>query len=250
MAYWLPLFLSFTPSSVFAAESSVPTTELTYAIRVAGAQVGTRRTTVRYEDVSGQSSRTIESYTDIDATIGPVHVVYKQRLTGFASSSPASFHSVIEENGSPIEIQARWGHDAWTVTVVDRRASRTVDHPTLDIDLSTVDLIDPGTRFSMSRMSSAKVLSAETGDIWEGEISPLGSRDLSLGGREVTVDGFVWMSPEGRSEFWYDGEGYLVQYNMRLLGFRVEGTLTEAPPPGPDEFAVGLGSGKVDVSPL
>jgi hypothetical protein len=192
----------------------------------------------------------LESFTDIDAQVGPVHVVYKQRLTGFAATGPASFHSVIQENGEALEVQARWGHDAWTVTVVDRRASRTTDYPTAQLDLSTVDLIDPGSRYSISRMTSARVLSAETGDIWEGDVSPMGTKEMALAGRHVTVDGFVWMSPEGRSEFWYSGEGYLVQYNMRLLGFRVEGTLIAAPPLGPDEFAVGLGAAQVDVSTL
>ena len=153
---------------------------------------------------------------------------------------------MINENGLKQEVQGRWTSAGWTVTIVDSRESRTFDHPASWVDLSTVDLIDPGTKYVLGRYDNVKVLSAETGDIWEGAVSPIGTKTLTLSGRDVVVDGVSWASPEGRTEFWYNAEGYLVQYNMRLLGFRVEGTLTGPPPPGADEFRVATGSASVE----
>jgi hypothetical protein len=242
----LPLLLSWT-----AALASAPDAKsLVYDIQVGETTVGTRTTTVRAQDVDGAPGRMIESFTDISAQIGPVTFTYRQRLTAFATRAPASFHAVINENGEPHEVQARWNGGGWMVTIVDRGGIRTVDHPAERVDLSTVDLIDPETHYQIGRYAHVKVLSAETGDLWEGAVEPLGPSSIPIGGQAVQVDGVAWLSPEGRTEFWYDSEGYLVQYNMRLLGYRVQGKLREPPPPGPDEFRVGLGTIKVDEREL
>jgi hypothetical protein len=243
MGLFLPLLLAW--QTAWAGVTPSPQ-ELVYEIRVGNQTVGTREVKVRMEDIEGDRGRFIESFTDIGGQVGPVLFSYQQRLTGFSTDTPASFHSVINENGLKQEVQGRWTSAGWTVTIVDSRESRTFDHPASWVDLSTVDLIDPGTKYVLGRYDNVKVLSAETGDIWEGGVSPIGTKTLTLSGRDVVVDGVSWASPEGRTEFWYNAEGHLVQYNMRLLGFRVEGTLKSPPPPGADEFRVATGSASVE----
>jgi len=180
-----------------------------------------------------------------------VTFAWQQRLTITGSNDPGSFHSVVKENGSPREIQGRWDPlIGWTITTVTRRQAVTRDVPNAYVDLSTADLIDPGAPSSLLRLDFARILAAETGDVWEGAVEPIGDKELTIAGRAVPVEGVAWMSPEGRTEFWYSSEGYLVQYRMRVLGFEVEGVLTKPPPPGLDEFAVPVGRPQVSVSDL
>ncbi len=240
LALLIPVALAATP----------PEHTLTYDISIGGKAVGTRTLTVRYETDDGATQRVLESFTDIDATVIGQSLRFRERLTGFAGNTPASFHAVIEENGSPREVQAGWRPQGWTLTTVSRTRARTSDVPSYSIDISTVDLMDPGTRYPMERFETLKLLSAETGDIWQGDVSRLGADTVKIGATEIDVSGFSWASPEGPTRFWYDGEGYLVRYEMRVLGVRVEATLREPPPAGPDAFPVGLGSAKVDGQEL
>jgi hypothetical protein len=236
----LPLL--FATALAVAGESHT----LTYDVQVGDKVVGSRVTTISAQTIDGEQSRVIESFTDLKAVIGPVSVAYRQRLTAIIGESPASFHAVIEQDGVPSEVQARRTSSGWSVTTVDRGGVRTVDHAAGRVDLSTVDLIDPQTRYAIGRFTHVNLLSAETGDIWDGAVEPLGVSSFEIAGKRVPVEGVAWLSPEGRTEFWYDSEGYLVQYNMRLLGFRVQGRLRAPPPPGPDVFRVGVGRVQVD----
>jgi hypothetical protein len=235
---------------ITAALAVPPDRTLTWDVRVGNSSVGTRTASIHYQMEKGKLVRVIESWTDLQGAVGPVSFSWQQRLTIWGGNEPAAFHSVIKENGAPREVQGRWEPMGWTITTVDRRAIDTRDVPSQFVDLSTADLMDPGSRYSLFRHDHVKLLSAETGDVWEGGVEPIGTKELSIAGQKVPVEGVAWMSPEGRTEFWYNSEGWLVQYRMRVLGFEVEGVLKDAPPPGVDEFPVILGGAKVQVSPL
>lgn len=223
---------------------------VTWDLSVDGRKVGTRTATITTEHNGTQTTRLIESYTAVNATIGPVSLIWRQRLTGVAERMPASFQAKLDENGEPHEVQVRWSAEGWTVSLADRRGSRTQIVAPYQIDMTTVDLIDPGSRWRLDRYEKVKVLSAETGDIWEGTVEPLGAGKVTIGGQSVAVVGWAWNSPEGKSSFWYSDDGWLVRYQTRVLGHALEGVLTQAPPPGPDNFRVGLGSPKVEVFDL
>jgi hypothetical protein len=238
--------------SLTTALAALPADQrLVYDIKIAGKTVGSRTLTIQYEDeASGPATRVLEAYTDIDGRIAGVGLSWRQRVTAYSAGTPASFHAVIDEAGRPHEVQAAWTPAGWRLTTVDRARARTTDVPGYSVDLSTVDLMDPGSRYPISRYDSLKVLSSETGDIWEGTVDPLGEDTLTVAGTQVAVRGYAWNSPEGKSKFWYDDEGFLVRYEMRVLGVAVEGVLRTAPPPGPDAFPVALGSTRVDVEDL
>lgn len=243
----LPLFLAFTT----ALAALPPDQRLVYDVSVAGKVVGSRSLTVRWEAADkGPPTRVLEAFTDIDGRVAGVELAWKQRVTAFAAGTPASFHAVIDESGSPHEVQAAWTPGGWRLTQVDRSRARTTDVPGYQIDLSTIDLIDPGSRYTLSQYDTLKVLSSETGEIWEGKVAPLGDSTVDISGRKVAVTGYSWTSPEGKSSFWYDDEGYLVRYEMRVLAVKVEGVLRSPPPAGPDVFAVSLGTARVDVEDL
>jgi len=233
------------------AQAVPPDRTLAWEVHVGAQTIGTRTATIHYEQEKGKLVRSIESFTDLKGTVGPVSFAWQQRLNITAGNGPAAFHSVVKENGTPSEVSGRWDPSlGWTITTVDRRKVDTRDIPSSYVDLSTADLMDPGSRYSLFRFTNVHLLAAETGDVWEGAVEGIGTKEMTLGGKTFDVEGVAWMSPEGRTEFWYSSEGYLVQYKMRVLGFEVEGVLTAAPPPGVDEFPVIVLTPKLEVSPI
>ena len=243
------LGLALTSASGVALAQDAPRS-LTYEVRVGGQLLGTRELSVRYEVDAGEPTRVIESFTELNGSVGPARIAYQQRITAFAGRAPASFHAVINENGAPREVQARWTSFGWTVSVADRKRVRTFEAPPDRIDISTIDLMDPGTRWTLGRFADLRILSAETGEVWEGPVTPLGPSTRSIQGKDVAVEGWAWKSPEGRTEFWYNSEGFLVEYKQRILGIQVQGVLRSPPPAGPDEFPVKVSRAEVERLPL
>lgn len=224
---------------------------LTWNLTIQGQPVGTRTATVKYFESSGASPlRMVESWTEVDGTVGPVRVQYKQRLTAHAENDAASFQSVVDQNGTPREVQGRLSGAGWKVIVAEGGRQRTYDLDYGKIQLSTADLLDPDSRVQLGAYSTVRLLSAETGDIYEGTVKSLGPKDVKIGEQFIPTQAWSWTGPQGDSEFYWTEEGYLVRYKMRLLGIVLEGTLTKAPPGGSDEFPVSFGRPAVEVIDL
>ena len=165
----------------FVAQAEKMEHKLSWEISVSGQRIGQRDITIKYvpgEDVGRR--RILESWTEIDGNAGPMRLVYRQRMTAHATErEPASFHSVMEQNGVPVEVQARWTPSAWWVTTNSAGRQRTVDVPVNRIDISTADLFDPDTRFPLARFEQVRILSAETGATLVGDVKDLGSRSVA-----------------------------------------------------------------------
>jgi len=224
--------------------------KLTWSISVGGKAVGERTVEVVEAGRPGREVRVIDLRTTIDGSLVGQPLQYKQRVDGVAGRTPASFHAVIEEAGEPRELQAQYSAAGWTITTIDRRDTRTYDADASRILMSTVDLFDPGSRYAIGRFDTLSMLSAETGDVWSGEVESLGHGTVAIGDEKVGVDGWAWKSPEGRHEFWFDAQGIMVKYATRILGFKVEGVLTSPPPPGPDDFPVRASRARVEIVDL
>jgi hypothetical protein len=241
-------FLLFLALTANAAELQ---NEMTWELKIGGKVAGHRDLTVKYEPVEDGMRRILEVWTDVDGNAGPIGIVFRQRMTAHtANRTPASFHSVTEANGLPGEVQARWTPSAWWVTTTLQGRTRTVDMPVDRIDLSTADLMDPATSFSLARYAQVRMLSAETGEVYVGDVSDLGSKEIKVGEQKVRVQGYRWSAPIGKSDFWYNGDGFLVDYTMHIAGIAVEGRLTKPPPPGVDDFPVAVGGPKIEVIQL
>lgn len=250
---WPILFAMLGSGVLESAEAAEVEHRLVWDVTVGGRAVGTRELTVKYQsDGAGLGMRRIlETYTDIDASLGPASVRYRQRMTAHASGrAPASFHSVIQQDGAVQEVQGRWSPSAWVVTTTRGGQSRSVDFPLGSVDLSTADLMDPDTRFPLAHFDQLDLLSAETGEVLSGRVTTLGSRTLAIGGEEVLARGYAWSSPQGKSEFWYSADGFLVQFRMPLFGFDVAATLRSPPPGGVDDFPVSVRSAPVEILDL
>jgi len=235
-----------------AALAAPPESTLTWDLSVGGAPVGTRTVTVRVLPGANGTRRIIEAFTEINGRVGPIDLSFRQRLTGNAEGgSPASFHSVIDDNGSASEVQGRWTPGGWIVSTNLGGRARSADYPISRIDLSTVDLMDPESRVGFgSQRETVRMLSAITGEVQTGPVASLGSSEVLVNGTPVPVEGFSWTSPEGKANFYFSTEGYLVKYETHVMGIALNGILRKAPPGGIDDFPVAVGRPSVEVLPL
>jgi len=241
---WIAWIVALASSAPAAAGERT----LVWDISAGGHRIGTRNLVVRYLDDESGTSRILESYTEIDGQVGPTRLRWRQRMTAYVDArEPASFHSVIDHDGTPIEVQGRWTPSAWVVTTLANGRPRTIDMPLTRIDLSTADLVDPDTRFPLSHFSDLRILSAETGEVLTGPVEPLGGRELTIAGKPLSVTTYAWTGPQGRWELSYSADGLLVRSVTQLLGITLEAQLSQPPPGGVDDFAVGVGQPSVEA---
>jgi hypothetical protein len=213
--------------------------QLAWDVTLDGKPIGQRTLTVKYINLEGgQLKRIIECWTEIDATIIGFEYLFRERLTAHVGGEAASFHAVVEDAGSAREVQARRNDMTWTVTVAEHGREYTREIPSTSIDLSTADLLDPDSRVFLTRYTTAKVLSAETGDIWEGPVERIGPGEVVIDGEGVPVDGVRWTPSEGIATFFYTSDGFLVQYQVKVMGRTLIGTLSDPPPSGVDDAPV------------
>jgi hypothetical protein len=235
--------------SAFAAD--VVEHDLTWNLSVKGQAVGTRTVREKYLQAENGGQRILESVTEIHGQVGPMQVNWRQRLTAVAvGSDPAAFTSVIDENGAGREIQGRWTPANWVVSINGDGRVKETDWPIGKIDVSTADLMDPDTRFPLAHFTTVRVLSAESGDVVTGTVKALGPSDLTVGSEPVQVTGYQWDSPQGKSVFYYSAEGFLVRYEITLLGIPMTAELAKPPPGGLDDFPVSAGSPSIEETPL
>src|SRR5687768_15252506 len=223
--------------------------KLVWDLSVKGAPVGKRNLTIRYlESDSGGTMRMLESYTEINGSLGPMKVRWVQRMTASIDPrEPASFTSVVDQNGTVLQVQGRWTPANWVViTSTAAGRPRETTMPLSRIDLSTADLMDPYSRLPLSYFDQARILSAETGEVLVGPIEKLGVSELTIGGQPIQVTGYAWTSSEGRSAFYYSADGFLVKYETQLVGIDLEAVLHDPPPGGVDDFPVAVGRPKIE----
>ncbi len=227
------------------------TQQLTWNLSVKGQVVGTRSVTVKFVAADNAQQRVLESWTELHGQAGSVRLDWRQRLTAVAvGADPAAFTSVVDEGGRVREVQGRFTPAQWTVSVnADGRVKQT-DWPVGKIDLSTADLMDPDTRFPLAHFETARILSAESGDVVTGTVKSLGPTRLDVKGESVQCTGFQWDSGQGRQTFWYSPEGFLVKYEITLLGIPMVAELAKPPPGGLDDFPVAVGTPTIAESDL
>ena len=229
------LWIAFA-AAAFAADLEQ---KLTWDVQLDGKPIGYRTLTAKwYFQEDGTERRVLQVWTELDASILGLEYQFRERLTANIGNDVAAFHAVSDLSGDITEVQARKSGGEWILSSGYDGSSATKEWPASAIDLSTADLIDPGSRFPLSHYDVVRVLSAETGDIWQGPVNPLGTSTISVAGDPVPVTGYEWSPEDGEARFWYSADGYLVRYEITVLGKELVGTLTEPPPLGTDEAPV------------
>lgn len=224
---------------VSAALAADPPQKLVWNFTADNKPVGQRILDVKYVDEpDGTQRRILECWTELDGAAVGIPLKYRERLTASADRSAAAFTAVTDAAGLRSEVQARLGPSAWTLTIASGGRESTRQVPAGLIDLSTADLLDPATKRPLVRFDTVRLLSAESGDVWEGRVSRLGASTVTVNGTVVPVDGLAWTSPQGVANFYYTADGWLVRAESTVLGIRVVGTLTEPPPRSVDDEPV------------
>ena len=231
--------VAFTALAAAVALGADVSQDLAWDVSLQGKVVGERTVTVKYVSESGGMRRILLGETDIDASVAGFPFTWKQRFTAHAAGrAPASFHSVVLENGEAREVQGRLAAGFWLVSLVEGGRSRSWELSGNEIQLSTADLFDPGTYVPLDKFDTAKMLSAETGDVWEQRVERLGPSTVTIDGQRVPVEGLAIDPPQGRATFYYTSDGVLVRYEYRWMGHVIEAVLRDPPPPGVDDAPV------------
>ncbi len=215
------------------------TQALSWDVTYQGKAIGTRTVTVKYVPEEHGTRRILESETALDGKAAGLPYTFRQRFTATASGrAPASFSSVVDDNGDGREVQGRMVGGTWLVTVVEQGRSKTWEVDGGAIHMSTIDLFDPESFVPIGKFASVKMLAAETGDIWEQPVQRLGLDEVVIGGQKIPVEAWAVDPPQGRSTFWYTTDGVLARYEYRWMGRIVRAQLSAPPPPGIDDGPV------------
>lgn len=226
-AAWL--LLSVVPSA-----GAVEVERYAWDLALQGTPVGQRSLTVKYKNDGVAEVRVLESWTELNVTVGRDDFSWTQRLSGMTRSGSASFASASSEDGWLREVQAVKKLQGWTVTVAEAGEARIYNLDRDAFDLTSLDLLDPGQGDRLLGRSHLRVLAAETGSVLAGPIESLGPTRVPIDGVQVDGIGYRWTLPDGPVELVYGPDGHLLRYAMRVGPVTVSATLSE--PPAPRSF--------------
>lgn len=224
---------------------------LVWDLTVNDTHVGQQTVNIKYHRSGVNLRRVLETWTELNYEERRQSIQYRQRMTADLNGQyPAAFHSVVDVNGTRREVQARWTPASWWLTVITASRDRTAQVPIHRIDLSTADLLDPEAPRALGHYERVRLLISESGDVIEGVVKRLGSTTIKLGEESIVTTGLVLESAQGRSTFFYSADGYLVRFEIWLMGYAIKGLLTAPPPGGVDDFPVDIAQPKIDVIDL
>ena len=219
-------------SPALAEESRV----VEFDLMMNGEVVGTREVTLRYlppeEGLREHEVRITQTWTEIDTTVAGWELSIRNRATAHASDHRSSFTSSLSVNGERSEVQGRSiEDDRWSISEVRSGKVFTRELRRTEVDLSTMDLLDPIRSQRIVDRSDIKLLSAETGTVLTGVLEDLGESELILGDRTVAIQRWGIDTNEGRMVLAWDAEGLLVESSMVIRGQTIQTRLRPLPPP-------------------
>lgn len=233
----LPLFLVpiLPAAAADAPEAQVWSQAITYDLTIGGQRVGQRDVTIRHippDDIVPYESRIIESYQQVQAQVAGRRIEHTSRITARASEDSSNFVASIDENGTVREVQGRQLSDGrWTVVEVSRGSQKTWDYRRTEVNLSTMDFLDPERHRLLSDDATAGVLVAESGQVLTGSVTDLGEDALTIAGTTVPVQRLAWTPEAGKVELSWTLDGWLVAYEIGFMGQALHAQARQAPEP-------------------
>lgn len=202
-----------------------------YRLKAAEKPVGTRDARIVYVPSETGEVRLLQSFTKFSVPLAGTQYTYVQRLGGRFGGA-RSFAASIEDNGQVREVQGYLSEAGqWVVTVVEKGQSKTWYLPAEDVDLTSAELMDPDRASRVLQSATTlRVLATETGGILTGPVEDLGLQEQVVGQQAMNVHRFRWSPPGGDMVLSYDDDGYLVSYEVDVVGRRMGARLDAAPP--------------------
>ncbi len=226
----LPLLLTLLSPDARAVDQT-SSQELVYDLRLGNRVVGSREVTLRYLDTGNGVVRVIESYTALETNVAGAAVSYANRASARVETRGASFTSSVSENGRIREVQARQRRDgSWKVTIIEDGQLATTTLRADQVDLSSLELLDPVRHRELTERPRAEVLAAETGTLLAGTVEDLGEGTLTVGGQDIAVHRWAWSPAAGRHQLAWSLDGLLVAYDATWMGSTLSAVLREPPP--------------------
>ncbi len=216
---------------ISAAASASDTQVLTYDLTLGETPVGTREVRIRHMGSPETSqSRIIESYLDLSAQVAGTRIEMQSRSSARVAHGRTSFTSSSKDTSGQREVQARLGTDGrWVLTVMEG-GQLTRSHLTADeVDLTSLDLLDPERHAPLTEGGTVHMLAAEYGTIMTGPTRALGASKLRIGGRDVDVERWSWTGEGGEMVLSWSSEGLLLAYQVDFLGQRLVAQVREVP---------------------
>jgi len=216
--------------AAFEPIAHAETRELIYDMVLDGSSVGRRRVTLRYLPGEHGEIRMVESYTEFSVLLGRRPFTFVQRLSGMGAPGPSGFVSSMREGGRPEEVQLTERLDGWRISLASQGRLKSWDLPAGSFEATSLTLVDPDAAVEVvSSATTLRVLSAETGNVIEGPIEPLGAATLKIAGQPLNVTRWKWTLPVGPVELSYGPAGHLVAYTVLVAGKTVEVQLQAVP---------------------
>ena len=227
--------LAFLAALTMRPASAEEPRTVAFDLLMNGEVVGFREVTLRYlppeEGLRENEVRITQSWTEIDATIAGWVLTIRNRTTSHASDYSSSFTSSISVNGDLSEVQGRAIEDGrWSVSEVHNGRLSTRELRRTEVDLSTMDLLDPVRSQLIVNHTDVHLLSAETGEVLNGIVEDLGEQEIQTRDRTVAVHRWGVDTNKGRIELAWDSEGLLLDASMVIRGQTIETRLRELPP--------------------
>ena len=174
--------------------------KLTYDLVLNGAVVGSREVSIQYMEPfspGDTESRLLETWTQLDASVGAWSAQIQNHSTAHITRSNSNFTSSMSVNGAVSEVQGHSTRDGrWAMHGIFDQQLSSWQHRRTEVDMSSLDLLDPVRSQHLTTLTEAQILSAETGTIMTGPVSDLGERTLVINGQEIAVHAWSWTPEE------------------------------------------------------
>lgn len=230
----IPLLAALSPAALALETPSldrIDSQTLLYDLRVGDRAVGTREVKLSWMATDSGEVRLIESYTELQVPLPTGEFSFVQRASARVSNRDASFTSTVSENGRLREVQARQrSSGAWKVTVIEDGELKQGTLEAGQVDLCSLELLDPVRHGELTGRARAEVLAAETGTLLAGAVQDLGEGTVTLGGQSVPVHRWSWTPTAGPVELAWSLDGVLVSYTSQWMGKELKAVLREPPP--------------------
>jgi hypothetical protein len=230
MQYTMRFLFSLLFTFLSLGSAHAETQNLRYTLSIDDQAVGHRSLKIRYIPGAYGEKRFIESWTEFEIQIARTPFAYKQRLSGLAKSKPTGFSAVMAEGSFLREVQLVRQPEHWSVAHAERGRTWTLSIAPAEFDATSLTLVDPGAKGFLDNLLRLRVLSAETGKVIQGGLSNQGQSMLSIAGKQITAQHYLWRLDSGDIELAYAETGHLLRYTMSVSGKTLTGTLDTLPP--------------------